>query len=93
MGTLIEVCADHGINEGLVRTAVSRLVASGRLVGERQGRRSYYRLSQSARRDGDAVVPHRRQSSRPAAGAATAAFRCPEPDPSTAGRSGRRLAV
>lgn len=48
MGTLIEVCADHGISEGLVRTAVSRLVASGRLVGERQGRKSYYRLSDAA---------------------------------------------
>ena len=51
MGTLIEVCADHGISEGLVRTAVSRLVASGRLVGERQGRKSYYRLTQEARRE------------------------------------------
>ena len=44
-------------------------------------------------RDGDAVVPHRRQSSRRAAGSATAAFRCPEPGSSTAGRRGRRVAA
>lgn len=49
MGTLIEVCAAHGISEGLVRTAVSRLVASGRLAGDRQGRKSYYRLTPEAR--------------------------------------------
>ena len=49
MGTLIEVCAAHGISEGLVRTAVSRLVSSGRLVGERRGRKSYYRLTREAR--------------------------------------------
>ncbi|ETX29787.1 PaaX family transcriptional regulator C-terminal domain-containing protein [Roseivivax isoporae] len=49
MGTLIETCAAHGISESLVRTAVSRLVGSGRLVGERIGRRSYYRLTDAAR--------------------------------------------
>lgn len=38
MGTLIECCARHGISESLVRTAVSRLVAAGRLEGERIGR-------------------------------------------------------
>lgn len=48
MGTLIACCADHGISESLVRTAVSRLVSAGRLVGERVGRRSYYRLSEAA---------------------------------------------
>lgn len=46
MGTLIACCACHGISESLVRTAVSRLVASGRLEGQRIGRKSYYRLSQ-----------------------------------------------
>lgn len=51
MGTLIEVCAAHGISESLVRTAVSRLVASGRLLGERNGRRSFYRLTAAARRE------------------------------------------
>lgn len=48
MGTLIETCALHGISESLVRTAVSRLVTSGRLRGERIGRRSYYRLTPAA---------------------------------------------
>ena len=48
MGTLIECCARHGISESLVRTAVSRLVAAGRLQGERIGRRSFYRLSAAA---------------------------------------------
>ncbi|WP_210245252.1 PaaX family transcriptional regulator C-terminal domain-containing protein [Martelella alba] len=51
MGTLIETCADHGISESLVRTAVSRLVESGRLEGERQGRKSYYRLAAAARQE------------------------------------------
>lgn len=48
IGNLIETCADVGISETLVRTAVSRLVAAGQLSGEREGRRSYYRLSHSA---------------------------------------------
>lgn len=47
-GTLIDLCARVGINESLVRTAVSRLVAASRLEGERIGRRSYYRLHSSA---------------------------------------------
>lgn len=47
-GTLIELCAQVGINESLVRTAVSRLVAAAQLTGERVGRRSYYRLQSSA---------------------------------------------
>lgn len=49
MGALIECCAEHGISESLVRTAVSRLVGSGRLEGVRRGRKSYYRLSSAAR--------------------------------------------
>lgn len=48
MGSLIEVCARVGIRENLVRTAVSRLVAAGRLEGSRAGRRSFYRLAPSA---------------------------------------------
>lgn len=48
IGNLIETCAGVGISETLVRTAVSRLVAAGQLSGEREGRRSYYRLSASA---------------------------------------------
>ncbi|MFN4156640.1 MAG: PaaX family transcriptional regulator C-terminal domain-containing protein [Paracoccaceae bacterium] len=47
-GTLIELCAGVGINESLVRTAVSRLVGASQLVGARLGRRSYYRLERSA---------------------------------------------
>lgn len=49
MGHIIDICSLAGISETLVRTAVSRLVASGRLVGDRQGRRSYYRLTDEAR--------------------------------------------
>lgn len=49
MGNIIDICDLAGISETLVRTAVSRLVASGRLVGDRQGRRSYYRLTDEAR--------------------------------------------
>ncbi|TYC62997.1 ArsR family transcriptional regulator [Stappia sp. BW2] len=49
MGTLIDCCAAHGLSESLVRTAMSRLVAAGRLEGVRVGRKSYYRLSEAAR--------------------------------------------
>ena len=51
MGTLVEVCALVGISETRVRTAVSRLVAAGRLEGTRAGRLSYYRLTEAARRE------------------------------------------
>lgn len=51
MGTLIDICAAVGVSETLVRTAVSRLVAAGQLAGEREGRRSFYRLTQAARGD------------------------------------------
>lgn len=49
IGSLIDICARIGISENLVRTAVSRLVAAGRLEGERVGRRSFYRLAPAAR--------------------------------------------
>ena len=49
MGNLIEICKAVGISESLVRTAVSRLVAAGQLLGERDGRRSFYRLTDEAR--------------------------------------------
>lgn len=49
MGTLIDCCAWHGLSESLVRTAVSRLVGAGRLIGDRIGRKSYYRLTDAAR--------------------------------------------
>lgn len=48
MVAIIETCARVGISETLVRTAVSRLVAAGQLVGQRIGRRSYYRLTPGA---------------------------------------------
>lgn len=49
IGHLIDLCADLGISETLVRTSVSRLVAAGQLVGTRQGRKSYYALAPDVR--------------------------------------------
>lgn len=49
MGTVVEICGRAGISETRARTAVSRLVAGGRLEGSRAGRRSYYRLTPAAR--------------------------------------------
>jgi phenylacetic acid degradation operon negative regulatory protein len=51
IGNVIGICAEVGISETLVRTAVSRLVGSDLLEGERVGRRSYYRLTGPAARD------------------------------------------
>ncbi len=51
MGNIIEACAAVGIGESRVRTAVSRLVSGGQLVGFKEGRRSYYRLSPEAERE------------------------------------------
>lgn len=48
MGDLISLCSDFGVNESLVRTAVSRLVSKGQLSGQREGRRSYYGLTPTA---------------------------------------------
>lgn len=48
IGNVIEICGRAGLNESLVRTSVSRLVGNGTLAGERQGRRSFYRLTPSA---------------------------------------------
>ncbi len=45
LGNVIEACGQVGISETLVRTAVSRLVSAGHLLGVREGRRSYYRLT------------------------------------------------
>ena len=55
IGTIIETCAAVGISETLVRTAVSRLVASGQLEGWRRGRRSFYRLSDGAQAEFEAA--------------------------------------
>nr|WP_246728356.1 PaaX family transcriptional regulator C-terminal domain-containing protein [Microvirga terricola] len=51
IGNIIETCSSVGISETLVRTAVSRLVSAQQLVGERGGRRSYYRLTPAAQRE------------------------------------------
>lgn len=67
-GTLIDVCARVGINESLVRTAMSRLVAANRLQGERAGRRSYYRLDASAQREFDEATRLIYAHDRPAQG-------------------------
>lgn len=67
-GTLIAICAEVGINESLVRTAVSRLVAAHRLTGERAGRRSYYRLDASARQEFDQAAALLYAEDRPAQG-------------------------
>ena len=48
MGNLIEICAELGLSESLVRTAMSRLVAAGQVEGKRIGRRSYYQLTPRA---------------------------------------------
>ncbi len=49
VGDLITLCGQFGVNESLVRTAVSRLVNRDQLQGEREGRRSYYGLTPAAR--------------------------------------------
>jgi phenylacetic acid degradation operon negative regulatory protein len=50
-GNVVETCAAVGIAETRVRTAVSRLVAAGRIEGTKLGRRSYYRLTPEAERE------------------------------------------
>jgi len=50
LGSLIELLAPLGINERLIRTSMFRLGKDGWLAGERSGRRSYYRLTESGRR-------------------------------------------
>lgn len=51
MGRVVDLCQAAGLSETLVRTAVSRLVAAGQLIGERAGRRSYYRLTPKAQKE------------------------------------------
>ena len=46
LGSIIHALAPLGINERLTRTAVFRLVQDGLLESRKQGRRSYYHLSQ-----------------------------------------------
>jgi phenylacetic acid degradation operon negative regulatory protein len=47
LGSIIHAMAPLGINERLTRTAVFRLVQDGWLESRKQGRRSYYRLSET----------------------------------------------
>jgi len=47
LGHVIHTLAPLGINERLTRTAVFRLVQEGWLESRKQGRRSYYRLTQT----------------------------------------------
>ncbi|QDL91934.1 PaaX family transcriptional regulator [Paroceanicella profunda] len=51
MGNIVEACRAVQISESRVRTAVSRLVASERIAGEKHGRKSYYRLTEAANRE------------------------------------------
>lgn len=50
-GYIIELCGLVGISESLARTAISRLVADQRLKGVKIGRKSYYHLTESSRRE------------------------------------------
>jgi phenylacetic acid degradation operon negative regulatory protein len=47
LGSLLDMMAGFGVEAGLVRTAMSRLVADGWFERTRVGRNSYYRLSSS----------------------------------------------
>lgn len=49
MGSMIQACQTVDITENQVRTAVSRLVRAGQFQGDRIGRRSFYRLTATAR--------------------------------------------
>ncbi len=79
IGNIIAFCAPFGISETLIRTAMSRLVSAGQIAGLRQGRRSYYRLTDAARQEyaqagtriyGDARARHWRLVFCPAGDAA-----------------------
>jgi phenylacetic acid degradation operon negative regulatory protein len=51
LGSLLDMMAGFGVEPGLVRTAVSRLVAEGLFERSRIGKQSYYRLSEPAARE------------------------------------------
>jgi phenylacetic acid degradation operon negative regulatory protein len=63
LGSLIRVLAPLGLSERLVRTAVFRLVQDDWLTSRKEGRRSYYRLSDSG------TVQYRRAARRIYSGA------------------------
>ncbi len=56
LGNVIAVCGQLGISETLVRTAVSRLVSAGHLIGVKEGRRSFYRLTEASRETFEAAA-------------------------------------
>ncbi|MCB8836378.1 PaaX family transcriptional regulator C-terminal domain-containing protein [Aurantimonas sp. VKM B-3413] len=70
MGNIIDTCATMRITETRVRTAVSRLVAADQIMGERVGRKSYYRLTPAAEAafSSAARLIYRRPRSRPLKG-------------------------
>jgi phenylacetic acid degradation operon negative regulatory protein len=49
LGTLLQIFRAAGLNDGVVRTAVSRLATDGWLDRARSGRNSYYRLAERGR--------------------------------------------
>jgi len=51
LGSLIEALAGLGVKQRLVRTSVFRLVREGWLVANQVGRRSFYALTESGRRE------------------------------------------
>ena len=55
-GHIIDICGQVGINESLVRTAISRLVANNRLEGVKVGRKSFYSLTKSSQQEFQHVV-------------------------------------
>lgn len=65
-GSLVRLVAPLGINERLVRTSLTRLVAEGLLAATRHGRRSFYAVTPSARpefRHAEGRIYHRDRES------------------------------
>jgi phenylacetic acid degradation operon negative regulatory protein len=66
LGSVIHALAPLGINERLTRTAVFRLVQDGWLESRKQGRRSYYRLTQTGQHYYQRAASRIYSSNRPA---------------------------
>lgn len=61
VGSMIELLEPLGLSEGYVRTILSRMTARGWFETEREGRRSYYRLSERGQRlleEGESRIYH-----------------------------------
>ena len=65
LGSLFTLLAPFGINERLVRTSVYRLVNENWLQADKQGRRSYYALTQSGSKRFDNAFEHVYQMTTP----------------------------